>query len=742
MLGRNPSIRACFPERFSDSNYDDSGQNSRGSHTASTATATPTESQPSSTRVSRFASLEVPPHKPSSYAQTQTSVAVVVNTNASKLPLPEHASARLVSQQTNASNHHNSNNDANAARSVQVVDKFIPEPSVANPIAYTLPSSVPSAGNNRTSTRLTLYAPLYQSALKGDWGKAKEFLNMHPGAANIRITKGWETALHIAAGARQIGFVEELVKLMSAEDLERRNKYNNTALCVAAASGVTRIAEVMVKKNKYLPGIRGNKGVTPLYIAALFGHRDMVWYLYKVTAPEDLTQEDYIGLLIASITTDLLDLALCLIKHHPELAILRDSNGETALHVLARKPSAFSGKHELGTWEKFIYPWIYVEPLVKFSCPSGISKCCHCDTNQVFIGLAGKFWQAIEKLFPGQKATYKKKLLHMQAIVLVKLLCEQILTLEDSQITDILRSPSQVLFVAAEYGVIDLITHLIRSYPDLIWRVDEHSRSIFHMAVIHRQEKIFRLIHDIGAHKDMIAAYKDKSNHCILHLAGKIAPPNRLNIVSGAALQMQRELLWFKEVEKNVQPLYKEMRDINGRTPRMLFAEEHAKLVKEGEKWMKSTASSCMLVATLITTVMFAAIFTVPGGNDNDKGTPIFLETKSFIIFAVSDAFALFSSVTSILMFLSILTSRYAEEDFLRLLPQRLIVGLATLFLSIAAMLVAFGATFCIVLSQRLAWIAVPAALIACIPVTLFAFLQFPLLVDMIQSSYGAGIFA
>ena len=161
------------------------------------------------------------------------------------------------------------------------------------------------AGNNRTSTRLTLYALLYQSALKGDWGKAKEFLNMHPGAANVRITKGWETALHIAVGARHIGFVEEVVKLTSVADLELRDKYNNTALCVAAASGITRIAEVMVKKNKYLPRIRGNKGVTPLYIAALFGHRDMVWYLYKVTAAEDLTQEDYIGLLIATITTDL-----------------------------------------------------------------------------------------------------------------------------------------------------------------------------------------------------------------------------------------------------------------------------------------------------------------------------------------------------------------------------------------------------------------------------------------------------
>ncbi|KAK8574993.1 hypothetical protein V6N12_062670 [Hibiscus sabdariffa] len=714
MLGRNPSFRSCFPVRSSTSSLDESGQSS---------------------------------HKPWTHAHTPPSTSSLAHNSSFKLPLPlplplpeQHPSALRFSEHSHINN---VDVHVSSATPVQVVDKYIPDPSLAVPQTSILPSTPSTAGsNNRTSTRLTLYAPLFQAALKGDWGKAKEFLNMHPGAVNVRITKGWETALHIAVGAKQVGFVEEVIKLMSVSDLERKNKYNNTALCVAAASGVTRIAEVMVKKNKLLPGLRGSKGVTPLYIAAAAGDRDMVWYLYNVTAAEDLTQEDYVGLLIATITTNLFDVALCLIQQNPELAVLRDSNGETALHVLARKPSAFASKSELGTWQKFIYPWIYVEPIVKSSCSLDMSKRCCCETNQVLIGLAGKLWHAILKTIPGHKDVYEKKLLHMQAVVLVKLLWDQILLLEDSQITDILRIPSRVLFVATEFGVVELITELIQSYPDLIWRVDEHSHSIFHTAVIHRQEKIFRFIHDIGAHKDMIVAYKDKNNHCILHLAAKIAPPNRLNIVSGAALQMQRELLWFKEVGKNVQPLYKEMRDVNGKTPRMLFAEEHAKLIKEGEKWMKSTASSCMLVATLITTVMFAAIFTVPGGNDNDRGTPIFLEANSFIIFAIADAFALFSSVTSILMFLSILTSRYAEEDFLRLLPQRLIVGLTTLFLSIAAMLVAFGATFFIVLGQRLAWIGVPAALIACIPVTLFACSQFPLLVDMIQSSYGAGIFA
>lgn len=150
------------------------------------------------------------------------------------------------------------------------------------------------------------------------------------------------------------------------------------------------------------------------------------------------------------------------------------------------------------------------------------------------------------------KVVCEKKLMHVQALELVKLLWEQVLLLDDPQIANILGSPSQPLFVAAEFGIVEFVTELIRPYPDLIWKVNEQSRSIFHIAVVHRQERIFSLIHDIGAHKDMITAYKDINNANILHLAGRMAPVDQLNTISGAALQMQQELLWFKVLTKLV----------------------------------------------------------------------------------------------------------------------------------------------------------------------------------------------
>ncbi|KAJ9168501.1 hypothetical protein P3X46_020016 [Hevea brasiliensis] len=538
------------------------------------------------------------------------------------------------------------------------------------------------------------HVPLYLAALKGDWRTAKVYLRWNPHAVRATITRGLETVLHIAAGARHTLFVKKLVKKMTPDDLALQNKVGNTALCFAAVSGITEIARVLVNKNKTLPLVRGSKGATPLYMAVLLGRRDMVWYLYSVTDDKDLSGEDRVGLLVAAITSNLFDMALKLIQNHPELALARDGNGETALHVLSRKPSAFYSGTQLGLRQRFIY-----------SFP---------DINQV----------------------YNIKLRHLQALELVRQLWQQILNLDDAGLKALIRTPRQLLFTAAEFGIVEFITVLIRSHPDLIWKVDEQSRSIFHTAVVHRQEKVFNLIKELGALKDFIALYKDEKNNNMLHLAGKLPHPNRLNTDSGAALQMRRELLWFKEVEKIVQPLYTEMENSEGKTPDCVFVLEHKKLKREGEKWMKETASSCMVVATLIATVMFAAAFTVPGGNNNSTGRPIFLYTRSFIVFVTSDALGLFSSASSILIFLSILTSRYAEEDFLRSLPNKLIMGLATLFISIINMMVAFSATLFLILSHGLEWATIPIIVVASIPVSLFASLQFPLVVDIISHTF------
>ncbi|KAJ9555673.1 hypothetical protein OSB04_010287 [Centaurea solstitialis] len=260
---------------------------------------------------------------------------------------------------------------------------------------------------------------------------------------------------------------------------------------------------------------------------------------------------------------------------------------------------------------------------------------------------------------------------------------------------------------AVDSGNHEIIEDCIKAYPSTIW-VTASVFYLFHLAIHERQERVYNLVYQMGNDKSSVASYVDpETRENALHIVAKLAPARRLKTVTGAALQMQRELQWFNE-------------------------------------WMKGTASSSTIVAALIVTVAFAAAFTVPGGNINegkDEGKPVYLNNGAFMVFIISDAVALFSSVTSVLMFVGILTSRYAEDDFLYTLPKRMTIGLISSFLSLTATVVAFGATLSLVLLDKVKWIIAPLVIMACIPVALYALLQFPLLYELLNNTYGRSIF-
>ncbi|XP_047336564.1 ankyrin repeat-containing protein ITN1-like [Impatiens glandulifera] len=543
---------------------------------------------------------------------------------------------------------------------------------------------------------LAMCVPLYQAALRGDWGLAKSIFDKHPSAFLYGITVGEETVLHIAAAAKHVEFVKKLVDLIGVEDLTLQNKYGNTALCFAAASGVVKIAEIMVKMNPKLPMIPGSQNMVPLHLAALLGHRSMSYYLYDVTKFEHLERDEQVELLSATISTGIYDLALRILKKDPSLAITRNRHKETALHVLARKPSEISWGSQLGFKEKVL-------------------KRCF-------------------------KWLYNKAVMKTLAHQLVTEIWNQVLQLSEKEITDLISKPSRLLFDAVEQGNVEFLVMLVGSYPDLLWSVNGRQHSLFHTAILCRQEHILKLIYEIGAIKDLIVCLTDKDDNNMLHFAGKLAPPSRLTIVSGAALQMQRELLWFKEIEKIVPPSFTKMKNSSRQTPHDLFTKEHQELRRDGEKWMKETATSCMLVATLIATVVFAAAFTVPGGIKNDTGIPVFLKEKLFTAFAISDAVAMLTSTTSVLIFLSILTSRYAEQDFLFSLPGKLTLGLTTLFASIGSMVLAFTAAFFMLYHGEMKGVPIFIASMAGVPVTLFVLLYYKLWVEVLRSTFWSNL--
>ncbi|XP_071731198.1 uncharacterized protein [Rutidosis leptorrhynchoides] len=635
---------------------------------------------------------------------------------------------------------------------VPITQPVQPRPNLANPDLLL---------EGRREEYIKYGIPLYEASIKADWKAAEEIFNKKPDLVRFSITENGETALHVAASAKRTkqveNYVKNLVGRMEKTDLELQNNSSNTALCLAAAAGNVEMVKIMVEKNKALLNIAGSQQMMPLYMAALFGEGEMVRYLYDISkklCDDGWNPQNRGWLLLKCVESDLFDVALKIIEDRSEL----NSNG-SVLGVLAKKPDAF---YETSS-NLFKRTIKWVSTLGLKAGPPNKETDALLLLRIIWKNIAKKSKKEIDDIIRGPPDAIKKddRLPYGkedQTLHLLKLISENVakLPVEIQKATagssKMTRAPtmtnvkktysSRMLFVAAEMGNTKFIVELIRQYPDLIWKVNDNNQSIFHIAVKHRHQGIYNLLYEIGSMKDLITPLRDDNDNNMLHLVGKSAKRKRLQDVSGVALQMQRELLWFKEVESMIPPSYRERKNKDGLTPHELFTKEHKDLVAQGEKWMKDTASQCMVVAALIATIVFAAAFTVPGGyrqsNDEKNGIPVFYSKATFLVFVVADAISLFSSAASILMFLSILTSRYAERDFLQSLPKKLMLGLVTLFLSITSMTVAFSVSFFVLYKSGLIWVPLVISLLAVLPVFLFAWLQYPLLEDVRRSTYGS----
>ncbi|KAL4563854.1 hypothetical protein LXL04_027902 [Taraxacum kok-saghyz] len=227
---------------------------------------------------------------------------------------------------------------------------------------------------------------------------------------------------------------------------------------------------------------------------------------------------------------------------------------------------------------------------------------------------------------------------------------------------------------------------------------------------------------------------------------------NSYEVVNSIAISFPGAILSANEDDHNiiqklkdfVCPLSIIQKNYFEETPQMVFTRGHKELVFEGEKWIKrtaETAESYAITGALITTIVFAAAITVPGGTNQETRIPIFTNKTIFTIFAISDAISLFTAVTSLLLFLSILTAHFAEQDFLFKLPTKLMIGLSALFISTTDMIVAFASTLYLVFGQSNSRILISIAILTCLPITSFVTLQFPLVVELMNATYGLKYF-
>ncbi|XP_027091113.1 uncharacterized protein [Coffea arabica] len=507
-------------------------------------------------------------------------------------------------------------------------------------------------------------------------------------------------------------------------------------------------------------------------------------------------------LIVAITASGSYDAALRILERYPELALKKNDKGTSILHVLAMKPKAFRRGNELSPLRSWIYDLVPVddEETEHEDSTSDVANSKNRCSAASFFKYLGKFIKGIRQMSEMKQSHLRAvRLVKFVCDELQKKEREE--EMDSAQDFFIPENSTAILHLAVEHGVFELVEQCLKVFPDLIWYADKPRKSVpwrhahytstvkgslvwndatqhadtatassnppgtkytdatsgqwhegqyadiatrtgrllLHVAIEHRRVQIFNyMITYIGKNTKAYADLKLEGNNNSLHLAAKLAPTPQLQAVPGPAFQMQREFQWFRAVEELVYDELKTEKNLDDKTPQELFFDAHQELLKNAKEWMKDTSNSCTVVGALVATVSFAAVITVPGGNDNATGIAVLARNKLFMVFLVSNSISLANSAASLLMFLSVQTSRYSEEDFLESLPQTFVRGLFILFIAIVTMMISFGTAIGLSLQSSFKWAHIATFIVACFPAIILGMSHLPLL---LQPAAGRAIF-
>ncbi|KAI3859363.1 hypothetical protein MKX03_010848 [Papaver bracteatum] len=624
------------------------------------------------------------------------------------------------------------------------------------------------------------YEPLLEALKAQHWGAATKYIRDHRAVVE-EIFKARDSKKEIynilvrVMSFHPYKFIEEFLKLVPPEKLEYVRSGGYSVLHLAAAIGDIKFVKLLVKKHSNLTQILGDdRPCVPLFMPAgnnSDGQKEVLEYLYDETKHKDpkLFCGEHGAVLLFSLMRAGTAISLC--SQFPELVkeimdrIYENGGDMTALlQTILRRPFAFLTGFKRNCWERCIYGFIKVD--IDRETQMGLkSTNVTTEDDEENLQLTPEVSCSLSELCPStsnyrtiakcisfnlmrciRRGCNKKLYHHIQVVELTKIFLEKLheKVMDKASVKDIFLK-SKMLDMAMQSGMTVFVLECLREFPFLCLddEDDEVGHILIKLVAEERNEVIYNFMSTLKQRHLMDRfSNLDKDNNSILHFSAGL--PRQLKGI-GAVFQMQGEKQWFKGVEHTMLQQDRFVRNKDGDTAQFLFTKNHTELMEKGEKWMKEMSGSCMVISALIATVAFAAAITVPGGNISDNnssknGLPVFLNDNIFMVFAIADASALSFSITSVLMFLAVYTSRYSENDFLIILPLKLITGLAALFISMITILVSFGAAFTIVLGQRFHWAPIVVSLFCCVPVLCFACLQLPLLVKMVTCTYCSTI--
>ncbi|KAG5547686.1 hypothetical protein RHGRI_013396 [Rhododendron griersonianum] len=383
---------------------------------------------------------------------------------------------------------------------------------------------------------LSRYVVLHKAALTADWDTAAKFLGQErPDTVFQPITWCLETALIVAVrSAKRNHFVKKVMEKMQREGvalIAQQDISGATALHAAVDGGNIEAAVWLVQKNSELANMGDKYGTLAVHVAAGLGNRAMVDFLLEHTA--NLSENESGRKLLHSLASSgLYDIALTFLQQNRKLASMEPS----PLVVITQKRTSFLSGTSLNILQHLIY----------FGIPLKLEDIANHPQERDIENPAKCVGSAL--IYDSIKSLRETKLIHHQALTLVKCLCEEAVKTDFPNAAKIFTEP---LRNATCVGIHEIVEEILESFPSAIHLRSEKDQSLFHLAIVYRRENVFNLIYQMEEDRRARAflSMPDASTNNALHSAGNLALQQQLFLrasAAGAALQMQRELQWFE----------------------------------------------------------------------------------------------------------------------------------------------------------------------------------------------------
>ncbi|XP_049415340.1 ankyrin repeat-containing protein At5g02620-like [Solanum stenotomum] len=320
----------------------------------------------------------------------------------------------------------------------------------------------------------------------------------------------------------------------------------------------------------------------------------------------------------------------------------------------------------------------------------------------------------------------------------------------DSNLAKIARNNGKtVLHTAARMGHLEIVKSLLRKDPEIGFRTDSKGQSALHMAV--KGQNVGIVLELIKPNPSVLALEDNKGNRA-LHIATKKGRPqmvqclisiecidlNAINKSGETALDIAEkfgmpEVVSILKVAgathskdhgkppNNTKQLKQTVSDIRHDVQSQLQQSRQTgfkvrKIAKKVKKLhisgLNNAINNATVVAVLIATVAFAAIFTVPGQYVEQKkdgfslGEANVAEKAAFIIFFLFDSMALFISIAVVVVQTSLVVIEPRAKKLLIFWINRLMWA-ACLFISVSFISLAY-----VVVGSKERWLAIFATVI------------------------------